>query len=299
MNNTVKATMAALLSNAIFGFSFLFSKLALDHAEPSILLSIRFITAFTLMNLLLLSGKQKIAFRGKPVGKLLLMGLIQPVIYYVCETNGIALTTASFSGIMIGLIPVAGLILGVVFLKERCTVLQVLFTLLSVLGVSLTTTGGLGSFSLPGFLYLLGAVMAAAAFTVISRSISTWFSPFERTYVITAMGTTVFTGMALVQNRVDPAAWLRPLSQGGFWAAVLYLAVGSSVCGFLLYNYAVNHLSAGRTLILSNFTSVVSVLAGILILKDAFTGLQLLGILLILISVFGVSWQSGKQVEEA
>ena len=96
MNNTVKATLAALLSNAIFGFSFLFSKLALDHAEPSILLSIRFITAFTLMNLLLLSGKQKIAFRGKPVGKLLLMGLIQPVIYYVCETNGIALTPPPF-----------------------------------------------------------------------------------------------------------------------------------------------------------------------------------------------------------
>lgn len=297
MSNTAKATLAALISNAIFGFSFLFSKLALDHAEPSILLSVRFIVAFTLMNLLLLSGKQKVSFKNKPMGKLLLMGLIQPVIYYVCETNGIALTSASFSGIMIGLIPVAGLVLGVIFLKERCTALQVLFTLLSVLGVSLTTTGGLGSFSLPGFLYLLGAVMAAAGFTVISRSISSWFSPFERTYVITAMGMTVFTGMALVQNRADPVAWLRPLSQGGFWTAVLYLAVGSSVCAFLLYNYAVNHLSAGRTLIMSNFTSVVSVLAGILILKDSFAPSQLLGIALILISVFGVSWQSGKQVE--
>ena len=82
-----------------------------------------------------------------------------------------------------------------------------------------------------------------------------------------------------------------------FWAAIIYLAVVSSVCAFLLYNYAVNHLSAGRTLILSNFSSVVSVVAGILILKDAFTALQLLGIVLILVSVFGVSWQSGKQVE--
>lgn len=297
MSNTAKATVAALISNAIFGFSFLFSKLALDHAEPSVLLSIRFITAFTLMNLLLLSGKQKVSFKGKPVGKLLVMGLVQPVIYYICETRGIELTTASFSGIMIGLIPVAGLILGVLFLKEKCTLLQVLFTLLSVVGVAMTTTGGLGAFSLSGFLFLLGAVFSAAAFTVISRSISSWFSPFERTYVITAMGTTVFTGMALVQNRTDPGAWLRPLSQGGFWTAVLYLAVASSVCAFLLYNYAVNHLSAGRTLIMSNFTAVVSVLAGILILKDAFTLTQLLGILLILVSVFGVTWQSGKQAK--
>ena len=298
MNNTVKATMAALLSNAIFGFSFLFSKLALDHAEPSILLSIRFITAFTLMNLLLLSGKQKIAFRGKPVGKLLLMGLIQPVIYYVCETNGIALTTASFSGIMIGLIPVAGLILGVLFLKEKCTALQVVFTLLSVVGVALTTTGGFGSFSLPGFLLLLGAVLAASVFTVISRSISGWFSPFERTYVITAMGSVVFTAMGLFQNRTDPSVWLQPLDEPGFWGSVLYLAVGSSVCAFLLYNYAVNHLSTGHTLIMSNFTSVVSVLAGIFILGDSFTPVQLLGIAVILLSVFGVSWQQSKQSEK-
>ena len=48
---------------------------------------------------------------------------------------------------------------------------------------------------------------------------------------------------------------------------------------------------------MSNFTSVVSVLAGILILKDSFAPSQLLGIVLILVSVFGVSWQSGKQVK--
>ena len=77
-----------------------------------------------------------------------------PVIYYICETHGIALTTASFSGVMIGLIPVAGLILGVLFLKEKCTFLQVVFTVLSVVGVGLTTTGGFGTFSLPGFLLL-------------------------------------------------------------------------------------------------------------------------------------------------
>ena len=294
MSNTFKATLAAVLSNVIFGFSFLFAKLSLDVAEPSILLSVRFLTAFGLMNLILLTGKQKVSFKGKPVGKLLVMGLIQPVIYYICETNGIALTTASFSGVMIGLIPVAGLILGVVFLKEKCTALAVLFTVLSVVGVGMTTTGGFGTFSLPGFLYLLGAVMAAATFTVISRSISGWFSAYERTYVITAMGSAVFTCMALFQNRSDPAAWVRPLGEWNFWAAILYLAGLSSVCAFLLFNYSVNHLSAGHTLVMSNFATVVSVLAGIFLLGDAFTPLQLVGIGLIVLSVFGVSWQNGK-----
>lgn len=299
MSNTAKATLAAIVCNIIFGLSFLFSKVALDYAEPSVMLSVRFLTAFAVMSLILLSRKQKVSFKNKPVGKLLLMGLVQPVIYYICETHGIALTTASFSGVMIGLIPVAGLILGVLFLKEKCTFLQVVFTVLSVVGVALTTTGGFGTFSLPGFLLLLGAVLAASVFTVISRSISGWFSPFERTYVITAMGSVVFTIMGLVQNRADPSVWLQPLDEVGFWGSILYLAVGSSVCAFLLYNYAVNHLSTGHTLIMSNFTSVVSVLAGILILGDSFTPVQLLGIVVILLSVFGVSWQQSRQTEKA
>lgn len=298
MSNTFKATLAAVMSSVIFGFSFLAAKLALDRADPSVMLSVRFVTAFVLMTLLLVSGKQKVSFRGKPVGKLLLMGFIQPVIYFICETNGIALTTASFSGVMIGLIPVAGLVLGVLFLREKCTALQALFTLLSVVGVGMTTTGGFGSFSLPGFLYLLGAVLAAATFTVISRSLSGVFSSFERTYAMTAMGATVFSIMALVKTGGDGSLWAAPVLQPGFWAAILYLAGLSSVCAFLLFNYSVNHLSAGNALVMSNVTTVVSVLAGIFIMGDAFTPLQLAGICLIVLSVFGVSWQSGKQVSK-
>ena len=63
------------------------------------------------------------------------------------------------------------------------------------------------------------------------------------------------------------------------------------MCAFLLINYAVNHLSAGRTLILSNFSTVISVLAGIFIMGDTFTALQLAGIAIIIFSVFGVSFR--------
>lgn len=294
MSNSGKATLAAVASSLIFGFSFLAAKLALGRAEPSVMLSVRFLTACLLMTLLLLTGWQKVSFRGKPVGRLLLMGFIQPVIYFICETNGIALTTSSFSGVMIGLIPVAGVIIGALFLKERCTALQALFTAGSVVGVALTTTGGFGSFSLPGFLYLLGAVLAAATFTAISRSLSGVFSAFERTYAMTIMGATVFTANALFQTRADFSVWAQPLSQPGFWGAILYLAGLSSVCAFLLFNYAVNHLSAGHASVMSNVTTVVSVLAGIFIMGDSFTPLQLAGIALIVLSVLGVSWQNGK-----
>ena len=65
----------------------------------------------------------------------------------------------------------------------------------------------------------------------------------------------------------------------------------SSVGAFLLINYSLNHISAGRTLIFSNFTTVISILAGIFILGEQFSLMQLLGIVIITVSVFGVSYQ--------
>ena len=292
MEQKIKATFAGLLGYSIFGFSFLFSKIALDLVSPSVLLSVRFLAAFLVMNGLLLSGAQRISLRGKPVGMLLLLGLAQPVLYFLFEAYGISMTSASFSGVMIGLAPVVGLVFGVLFLKERCTVFQALCTVLSVVGVAMTTTGGFGTVSLKGFFLLLGAVISAALFAILSRKTAAHFSAFERTYVMFALGSGVFSAIALWENRRDLSVLTDSLSRhGAFWAAVAYLAVASSVCAFLLINYSLSHISAGRALIFSNFTTVISVLSGIFLMGDSFTSVQLIGILIITVSVFGVSAQ--------
>ena len=291
MKRSTLATLASLAGYSIFGFSFLFSKLALDMTTPFVLLSVRFLTAFLVLNLLLLTKRVSLSLKNKPVLPLLLMGLVQPVIYFICEAYGISMTSSSFSGVMIGLVPVAGLILGVLFLREKCTLLQAVLTLCSVCGVALTTSGGMGEVSLPGFLLLLGAVISGALFTVLSRSISGHFSAFERTYVMFALGSVVFTAIAAVESRGNTAALANVLTSPLFWGAVLYLAVVSSVCAFLLINFSLSHISAGRSLIFSNFTTVISVLAGIFLMGDTFSPLQLLGMAIITVSVFGVSWQ--------
>jgi len=285
-----RAYLATLLGYSIFGFSFLFSKIALGLVSPFVLLSIRFLVAFGVLNLLWLTGKCSLSLKGKPVGMLLLLGFVQPVLYFIFESYGISQTSASFSGVMIGLAPVVGLVFGVVFLKEKCTAFQVVCTLLSVVGVGMTTPGGFGA-SVTGFLLLLGAVVSAALFAILSRGVANHFSAFERTYVMFALGSAIFTVIALVQNRGNMEAALAGLRQPAFWGALGYLAVISSVCAFLLINYGLSYIPAGRALIFSNFTTVISVLAGILIMKDTFTPVQLLGIVIITASVFGVSIQ--------
>lgn len=297
MNQTVKANLAALTGNGIFGLSFLFSAIALEEAAPFVLLSVRFITAFLVLNLFLHLTGRPVSLKGKPVKRLLLMGLLEPVIYFICESYGISMTSSSFSGVMIGLIPVMGLVFGVIFLHERWTPFQAVCTVMSVVGVALTTTGAI-TFSMTGFLLLLVAVVSAALFTIVSRSVAEEFTAFERTYVMLALGSISFTAMALIQIRGDLSMLLTPMTSLRFWGPVLYLAVVSSVCAFALLNYALNFLSAGRSLIYANFTTVVSVLAGIFVMGDSFTPVQLVGMVIITLSVFGVSLRRDAPVEQ-
>lgn len=294
LGSTAKATLFALIGYGIFGFSFLFSKTALEFAQPFTLLAIRFLAAFIILNLLRIHGKIGISYKGKPVGTLLFLGFIQPVCYFIFETYGIECTSAAFSGVMIGMVPVVGLVFGTVFLREKCSFLQGFCTVASVFGVYLTTAGGMGNISPKGFFLLFGAVLSAAAFTILSRKTAEHFSAFERTYMMFALGTAVFIPLALFENKGDFSALTRPFSEPVFIVSVIYLAAVSSVLAFILINSALNHLPAGRTLIFSNFTTVVSVLAGIFIMGDSFTPVQLFGILIISLAVFGVSYRKEK-----
>ena len=63
-NKTILPTAAAILTNVIFGFSFLFSTVALRHAHPLLILQIRFTVAFAVLNLLWLLGIVKLDFKG-------------------------------------------------------------------------------------------------------------------------------------------------------------------------------------------------------------------------------------------
>ena len=289
MSKTLKATLTGLLGYGIYGFSFFFSKVALDICPPFIMLAVRFTLAFLLLSIPLAFGKLRISLKNKPTGKLLIMGLVQPVLYFITESYGIAMTSASLSGVIIGLVPVVGIIFGAVFLREKCSFFQILCTALSVGGVALTTTGGTESFSVLGFILLIISVIATTSFAIINRSVADKFTPFERTYVMTGLGSLCFSVVGLFTEGTDISVWLAPLKNTDVAVSILYLAVVSSICAFTLVNYTLNHLTVGFTLIFSNFTSVISVVAGVFLLGESFTPLQLCGVCVILASVFAVS----------
>lgn len=292
MTTTKKALLASFIGNSIFGFSFLASRLILNRTSVFVLLSSRFIVAFLIMNILALLGVFKLNFKGKNLTGVIALGIAHPIVYFICESYGIELTNSSFSGTLIAMVPIFAFFFAALFIGERFKLSQLLWGICSVIGVIIISVGGDDSRITPiGVILLLGAVAAGAMFNVLSRMTSKEFSPFERTYVMFALASIVFTVCALGETHgrlpfiigeliVDPS----------FTLPLIFLAAFSSVIAFMLLNYSTTYITVRQTSIFSCWTTVVSIIAGIVFLKEPFGGIkQIVGSVLILVGVYMVS----------
>jgi drug/metabolite transporter (DMT)-like permease len=284
--------LAAVISHVLWGFSFLFTNSALLVADMFLLLSHRFLIAFAVMNLLLLFRVVKVSFRGKwkRIWLPLFMGLMEPVVYFIGEENGILHSTTIFSGVMIAVIPIVAIFAAIPVLHEKPTVGQVVFSILSVggvIGIGLLTKQD-GALDWIGVVGLIVAVLSAVVYGIMDRGLSAEFTPFERTYLMIGMGAVCFTPIALIRTGFDPAAFFAPLGNTDFLIAVLFLAVCCSVISYFLLSYMATYMTVTRTAIYANLTTAVSVIAGALILGEPFSWLGAVCCAVILAGIYGV-----------
>ena len=291
-DKTKTAMTAALAANVIWGFSFMATSLALEHTSVMMLLSLRFTVSFLIMLVVVLAGKARVNIKGKPVGLFLLMGLCQPVIYFIAETYGIKYTTSSFSGLTLSLIPITTAVISAFVLKERLSAKRLLWIICSVAGVALISVDQAsdGSIQARGVLFLLISMLAASFFSVLSRSIADSFTSFERTFIMMLMGCVAFSGAALAEKgSAFPRAFAALLTDTHVMLPVLFLSVLCSVGAFFCINYAMTYLEVSRAVVFTNLTPVVSVLAGTMILGEPFSPVYLIGMILILTGLYMVN----------
>lgn len=310
MNQKQKGLLAAFIGNVIFGLSFLFSSVVfsigadcfygadtLKGADVPAVLAIRFTMAFVLMTVIMPLFHIKLQLRGKPVWKLILLGVFQPVIYFIGESFGIKMTDAIVSSVVIGTVPVVAQIFSTVFLKERPTVAQVLFCLLSIFGVGLITvfSGGENQKTyMIGIFCLLIAVISAVAFNAMGRENSKVFTPFEQTYMMFVVAAVFFWTYALIAAKGNVPLILSPLKEPSFILSILYLGGLSSVGAYFMINYANTYLPITQTTAFTNLIPVISTIAGFII-NHNFDWMISICCAVIVIGVWGVQNYTKKE----
>ena len=307
MSTRSKALIAVIIGNTIFGFSFLFSKVALQMTVPSVLLAVRFTTAFIVLNLIAFIGRAikkkdgkplvEFSLKGKPLKYVLLLALFQPIVYFLGESYGIEYTSSAFAGTIIAVIPIMGIVFDVLIMRAKVSSKQIVCAVISVIGVAVTTLGAEGmKSSVIGIVFLLIAVMAGALFYVFSKKSGEHFNALERTYVMFAAGSLMYILVALLQCRGEyDVLIMSAVTSGSFWICILYLAVMSSVVAFIVLNYGSSLISVSEASLFANLTTVISIVAGVVVLGESFSMQQIIGAVLIIGSVYIANVDGGKK----
>lgn len=286
----LSGVLCGIFSHVLFALSFLFTKETVNTYSAFTLLSWRFLFAFAAMGVCVLLGVMKIDLRHKGIWPLMLIAVFQPVLYFIGETYGVKLTTASESGSLVTFLPIVTIVLCSLIIKEKPTRPQVAGIAVSIAGVlTMVLAKGLdASLNILGYLMIILAMASDGLSVTFSRR-ALHYTSTEKTFVMAALGAVTFTGVALVEHGVrgTMAAYLAaPFTDMGFLTAVLYLSVGCQVLAFLMANYALNTIGAARCTSFAGITTIVAVLAGVAFLHEKFTLLQAVGTALVLAGVY-------------
>lgn len=141
-----------------------------------------------------------------------------------------------------------------------------------------------------GILMLFIAVLAAAMFYVFSQKAGEHYNALERTYVMFAIGSVTYVIAALVQCAGQYDTLIIPVvTSVEFWGGMIYLSVFSSVAAFMALNFGSSYIPVSQASIFANLTTVISIVAGVVILHERFTVQQAIGAAVILVSVYVAS----------
>lgn len=287
-----KAILAAIGVYFIWGFTLLASTVAQRYSTPMVFLMYRFDVATVCMLFPVIIGKRKIDLAPGKLLPLVIMGICEPAIYFLGEQYGLKYTNSSFTGIFIAIIPLLTTILAAIIFKEKPTVLQWLFCLVSIGGViaiSVFTSDAGGNITLKGVLWLFTAVFSAAAYTTLNKKMAKEnIGVYERTSVTMIVGAVFFTAGSILENISAPEKLIAPIKNLPFVLAVIYVAIFASVIGYTLFNYAVGNAPAANVVTLNSLVTVLSVAAGVIFLGEPFSIKAGIAMAVVLIGLWGV-----------
>lgn len=295
----------AVVVYIIYGGSYLCIKLLSASLGGDVLqlLSFRFGTAFAAALLLCAAGVYKPSLRGKKPLPLLVTGLVYPIGYYLCETYGLQNFPSGTASVLMATVPVIAALLAMGLFKEFPTLLQWISIGVSIAGaVVLNLGGGMTGGSAGGFVLILLTVLMCALQSVTVRwARSSGYTPGEITLFSVGMGAAAFIGLSVAQRAAAGtlSGYFAPLADARNLLCILYLGVIASVGAVTVMNQIFSSLPIAVACGVSGVASVVAVLVGVLVLKESFSPVYLVGMAAVLAGSFGVSrfqrWSGKKE----
>lgn len=273
-----------ILLSVIWGLAFAAIRLSERYLSPVNLALARWIIASACFLLLApFFGRLRTKLDTRDLPRFLIVAFANVVAYHLTLYYSEENIAAGVAGLLVALGPVFIMLMSRILLDERhgrsvAAALLLAFTGTLILSQGSVKSGGL--VSLAGVLEAVGTAFSYALFAVLSK-------PLVQRYG--ARPITIWAGLA-------GTLMLLPLMSGSFfrqmerlplqsWLALLYLAILSTVAGYMLFYSLVGRGSVTRLSIQLYLIPVVGVAGGVLLLGEGVTPYTIAGGVLLLSSV--------------
>jgi drug/metabolite transporter (DMT)-like permease len=267
------ALLEASLTMAIWGSSFVVAKVGLREIGPLTLAGLRYFVAFLMLLPFL---PRRFAVHGRPSPGLMrnmaLLGISAYLVGNGCFFLALQVVPSTTVSFLMGLIPLLVLAGSLFWLKENPTRWQVIGMVISLMGTGLFFLPGLQAQSWRGFPILGIGILGFGFFGLLSRSIAR-----ERkvdSLILTAIPLAVGGG-ALLAIAIPLEGLPHPTVSGV--GIVLLLALVNTAVAYLLYNHALQSLTALQMNLVLNLSPFVTALLAAGILGEKLLSVQWAG----------------------
>ncbi len=270
----------------IWGFNFIIVKATLAEISAGAFMATRFVIASALLWALVRRRQGGFNVPRAAWGKVALVGVVGTTIYQPLFLNGLALTNASNSALILAATPAFIVLFNRFLHGERFAARGWFGVALSFVGIGLIVASGenfLGdSSALLGDALILAATICWSLYSVLSAPLLKQFSSLSLTALSTAFGTIPLTILAL--PALAAQSWTNvPLSA---WGGLMYSALFAIVVAYIIWNVGVQRIGGARTAIYNNLTPAIAALAAALFLNEAWTILKIAGAIIIFIGLY-------------
>lgn len=257
-----------------------------EGLEPFSLLAWRFVIAAALLWVIAAVRSRRVGqpvWIGRPLAlKLFVLGAVSLSVEVILYFEGVKYLTAGLTETLLYLYPAWVVVISVVAFGLRPPGLVWVCVAGAVVGAALTV-GGLSGGSPLGVALMIGASFTFGIFVTLSGRIGAGVNGFTSSAWIMSGAAVTFTILTLITGAAPP-------STADAWMAVVAAALPGGVIAFGFLAMALNYLSAPVVAVVATIEPILAVIAGAVVLDEAVTVIQVVGMLIIVGSVALMLW---------
>ena len=293
-NKTLSAQIKLVAAIAVWGGSFISTKIALEIMSPVSVMWLRFLVGAIILGAFAYRYDDWRITSWREALDYAVLGFLGITLNQWLQSTGMVTSEAATTAWILASSPVMMALLGWLFLKEKLNLYAAGGILLAGLGVIIVVSKGdlraafSGGFGKPGDILILISAPIWAVYSILACPVLERHSPTKVTFYTFLFGWLlsnlffVFGSEWTPLNQIPAVGWLN----------VLYLGAFCSAFSFMFYNNSLQILPTAQVAVFLNLEPLVATLVAAAVLDERIVPATLLGGAMILLGVWLVDRNS-------